>query len=292
MKKMIFGMMLPLLLVTCSDQNSSGRLTLCKEVGRFCSEKGNKIIECRINQGILEEQEIPCKEEEICWEGVCFEDRCPNSCIKGSDRCLDKTTPLICQEQNGCFQYKQLSCPENQVCSEGRCYTTDCKDLCVKGTRECVDDQRVQECGNTDQDICTEWFVKICSKNQVCISGHCVKKPECSEPCAPNNECVFEDGETFCRCKKNFVDTNHDPSDGCECEYSNSTIEICDGIDNDCDGIIDNGGDRLCMNHLLHASAICDTYNQKMCLIESCDEGWIDLNNDPKDGCEHPKDKE
>ena len=40
-------------------------------------------------------------------------------------------------------------------------------------------------------------------------------------------------------CASGFEDQNADPSDGCECNTSQS--ETCDGVDNDCDGVIDEG---------------------------------------------------
>ncbi|NQV08998.1 hypothetical protein HQ529_04060 [Candidatus Woesearchaeota archaeon] len=43
----------------------------------------------------------------------------------------------------------------------------------------------------------------------------------------------------FDGCYKDYYDTNSGLSDGCECFQTNEGIEVCDGIDNDCDGTID-----------------------------------------------------
>ncbi len=53
-------------------------------------------------------------------------------------------------------------------------------------------------------------------------------------PSCVNGACKFT-------CETGFYDADGDPSNGCECTKTNGGVEICDGLDNDCDGIIDNG---------------------------------------------------
>jgi len=44
-------------------------------------------------------------------------------------------------------------------------------------------------------------------------------------------------------CDNGYYNLNNDPNDGCEyeCNISNGGVEVCDGLDNDCDGSIDEG---------------------------------------------------
>ena len=47
----------------------------------------------------------------------------------------------------------------------------------------------------------------------------------------------------FDKCADGLVDTNKDIKDGCECTITNGGTEICDQIDNDCNGTADDGFD-------------------------------------------------
>ncbi len=70
------------------------------------------------------------------------------------------------------------------------------------------------QCGN----VCALYRVE----QQACVSGACTVAPGA--------------------CAADYHDVNGDPADGCEyfCRPTNGGAEICDGIDNDCDGIVDN----------------------------------------------------
>ncbi len=46
-------------------------------------------------------------------------------------------------------------------------------------------------------------------------------------------------------CQPGFFDADKDPANGCECTKTNGGVEICDGLDNDCNGAIDDGFDFL-----------------------------------------------
>jgi len=98
-------------------------------------------------------------------------------------------------------------------------------------------------------------------------------------------------------CNAFFYDLNQNPTDGCEyfCVPSNGGAEICDGLDNDCNGVIDDvstapqdpnhcGACGL-VCHFAHREGLCDGNFQ--CQPGDCFENWWDLDGDPANGCEY-----
>jgi len=61
-----------------------------------------------------------------------------------------------------------------------------------------------------------------------------------------------------------------------------SPLEICDGLDNDCDGGVDGRGSEASCS-LPNATPQCVA---GICAVGSCDAGWGDCNTDAGDGCE------
>lgn len=108
-----------------------------------------------------------------------------------------------------------------------------------------------------------------CSSGQECPSGHCASVGG-QERGVCSTRCEDESG-----CPSGWSCEAVDPAQGafCSCE---SSQEICDGEDNDCDGLIDEGGDdSLCGEGDLCVDGACTCPSEF-----SCDGACYDLRND------------
>jgi hypothetical protein len=118
------------------------------------------------------------------------------------------------------------------------------------------------------------------------------------------NACSFANGFGKCvdskcvldSCAPGYWNVNKDAADGCEyhCLATNGGVEICDNVDNDCDGTVDNGFDKTKdVSNCGSCGTVCSTSHTTsscvngVCKLAPCDAGWSDINKDPADGCEY-----
>ncbi len=180
----------------------------------------------------------------------------------------------------------------------GSCTPTSTVDICNDGLdNDCdgtVDNPnftKVQTCGDCSTD-CTK---KVSNATGV--------------TCAPNGD--NKPGTCgYTECAPNFYDLDKNKVNGCEygpCKKTGPTDIACDGLDNDCDGIVDNGVDLCsdtrcgdcavdCTKRFANATGKCTKTDpvQTTCSLATakcdllkCADGFVDANKDPKDGCEY-----
>ena len=114
----------------------------------------------------------------------------------------------------------------------------------------------------------------------ICDNGACV--PSCEElpdfgtPCTAGLGACLRDGVYVCAPDGISLMCNAAPGQGSQ--------EICNGIDDDCDGMIDEGA--VCPS-VPHAVSGCV---EGRCEIVYCEYGYTNCTGNPADGCECPAD--
>ena len=115
--------------------------------------------------------------------------------------------------------------------------------LDLGGTNGCGRDDDCD--GMLDEDVDTCGDTENCGRcGHRCVILHgtaaCESSAARGEACSEaNTECVVAS------CDTGFHDANGSANDGCEYECDATGAEICDGQDNDCDGLIDNADEDL-----------------------------------------------
>jgi hypothetical protein len=226
-------------------------------------------------------QHADCAEGEVCQFDVCVDEGSvqDNVCKTGfaycGGECVDTLSTLAtCGGCDGCPAVEHAGAVS---CSQGTCqYTctdnyrdrddnaangcdcppgTDCNCI-VEGPELC--DLRDNDCdGVVDNvqltDPAAEW------------RAHCRELPHAQPDACQSGFCTYV-------CDEGYADRNN-PADGCECEI---TPEVCDGADNDCNGIIDDGAQSDLCQPVAGANPICLGTE----CIYNCADDKVDVDND------------
>ena len=145
----------------------------------------------------------------VCREQVCRAASCDDGVLNGVEagidcggiRCRPCRAEQMCQAGNDCI---------HGVCINGRCTEPRCGDGVQNGNEQCDDGNIVNNDG--------------CEAN-------------CTLPTCGNG--VIEPEEASCDCGPGLVNVDNNPDNGCECGLLANLDLSCDGVDDDCDGRVD-----------------------------------------------------
>lgn len=140
------------------------------------------------------------------------------------------------ESQSICCQ--DCGCPDGSLCQSGTC---GCPEGLSSCSESCVD-------VGSDHDNCGSCG-NACQASQVCAEGQC--KADCSGLVNCGGSCVDPSSNILnCGACGQVCDANKTCSNGqCVCKPTSPPDEVCDNMDNDCDGFVDEG-DVCCIDVL------------------------------------------
>ncbi|MFH2005282.1 MAG: MopE-related protein [bacterium] len=118
------------------------------------------------------------------------------------------------------------------------------------------------------------------------------------------NVCSFSNAQALCSagtcqmgpCSAGFFNPDGNPGNGCEyaCSLTNGGVELCDGIDNNCNGSVDEtfnlqsdpNNCNACGNACTYANGL-GLCTAGTCQLGPCNAGFFNADGNPANGCEY-----
>jgi hypothetical protein len=116
-------------------------------------------------------------------------------------------------------------------------------------------------------------------------AADCTKLPHVKDGICAANRCWID------ACERGYIDLDHSAATGCEYFCTPRGVERCNGVDDDCDGQVDNLSPADLADdcshqhpHARHIGTWACTGGE--CKAIACLGGWADINGSLDDGCE------
>lgn len=233
-------------LIACSESANHSKnnicLNECSETGTYC--KNNSVVQCYEDETkcLKEQILVECSVDELCSSNVCLKSNCENECFETETQCNENINKIeICGnfDEDVCFEWQTINCPQNHVCENNICIFENCVNNetknCGIDTGECQ--KGLQTC---DNGIWSECVGEVTPIAEICdgFDNNCDGNTD--EGCSCLNGETKDCGSDVGYCEKGLQTCNNGIWSNCVGEVT-PVAEICDGIDNNCDGNTDEG---------------------------------------------------